>query len=143
HASRCCGRHRSARRARADARGDTGGSCRQARGLWIPAGRDGQARLNMANEAKERIEIGLALQGGGALGAYECGAATALLELMDGAEELGRSIVLKCVAGVSVGAINAACIVGAPSRPDACRRLAALWDDLTLVPPALWPQHAP
>src|SRR5262249_53908967 len=96
----------------------------------------------MANEAKERVEIGLALQGGGALGAYECGAAPALLELMDGAEELGRSIVLKCVAGVSVGAINAACIVGAASRADACRRLAALWDDLTLVSPSFWPQQA-
>jgi predicted acylesterase/phospholipase RssA len=82
------------------------------------------------------------LQGGGALGAYECGAATALLELMDAAEGLGRPIALKCVAGVSVGAINAACIVGAATRADACRRLAALWDDLTLHSPSFWPSQA-
>ena len=29
------------------------------------------------------VEVGLVLQGGGALGAYECGAVIALLELMD------------------------------------------------------------
>jgi hypothetical protein len=33
----------------------------------------------MATAAKKKVEIGLALQGGGALGAYERGAATALL----------------------------------------------------------------
>jgi NTE family protein len=96
----------------------------------------------MADATKLKVEIGLALQGGGALGAYECGAATALLELMDTAEGLGRPIALKCVAGVSVGAINAACIVGAANRADACRRLGALWDDLTLETPSFWPQQA-
>jgi len=96
----------------------------------------------MANAVKQKVEIGLALQGGGALGAYECGAATALLELMEAAEGLGRPIALKCVAGVSVGAINAACIVGAASHADACRRLAALWDDLTLETPSFWPSQA-
>jgi predicted acylesterase/phospholipase RssA len=96
----------------------------------------------MVEATKLKVEIGLALQGGGALGAYEWGAATALLELMDAAEGLGHAIALKCVAGVSVGAINAACIVGAASRADACRRLAALWDDLTLDSPSFWPQQA-
>ena len=37
----------------------------------------------MAVEAKGQIEIGVVLQGGGALGAYEYGAMDALLELMD------------------------------------------------------------
>jgi predicted acylesterase/phospholipase RssA len=35
----------------------------------------------MPQAAKRRIEVGLVLQGGGALGAYEYGAITALLEL--------------------------------------------------------------
>jgi NTE family protein len=96
----------------------------------------------MADAARQTVEVGVVLQGGGALGAYECGAATALLELIDGAAALGRSIALRCVAGVSVGAVNAACIVGAASRADACRRLAALWDDLTLESPPFWPRQA-
>jgi predicted acylesterase/phospholipase RssA len=97
----------------------------------------------MADTTEKKVEFGLALQGGGALGAYECGAVKALLELMDGAEEaLGRSVELKCVAGVSIGAINAACVVGAESRADARRRLDALWDDFTLESPFFWPQEA-
>jgi predicted acylesterase/phospholipase RssA len=93
----------------------------------------------MADIAKGNVEIGLALQGGGALGAYECGAVTALLELMDEAQGLGRAVTLKCVAGVSIGAINAACVVGAGSFTDARHRLDALWDDLTLQSPSFWP----
>src|SRR5262245_47764669 len=96
----------------------------------------------MANATKQKVEVGLALQGGGALGAYECGAVTALLELMDDAEKLGRPLTLKCVAGVSIGAMNAACVVGAENFADACRRLAALWDDLTLQTPSFWPPEA-
>ena len=94
----------------------------------------------MTDIAKSKVEIGLALQGGGALGAYECGAVTALLELMEDAAALGRSITLKCVTGVSIGAINAACVVGAKSFGDARARLDALWDDLTLQSPSFWPQ---
>ena len=84
------------------------------------------------------IEVGLVLQGGGALGAYEFGAVIALLELMDGIEKGGRSVRLAAVTGVSIGAINAACIVGAKNRTDARRRLRALWADLTLETPANW-----
>ena len=84
------------------------------------------------------VEVGLVLQGGGALGAYEWGAVSALLELMDEAAALGRNIVLKCVTGVSIGAINAACIVGAADRTDGRCRLAALWQDLTLQTPDAW-----
>ena len=96
----------------------------------------------MADIAKQKVEIGLVLQGGGALGAYECGAVTALLELLDAAEAHERSIALKCVAGVSIGAINAACVVGADNFSDARRRLAALWDDFTLDTPSFWPPDA-
>jgi len=87
-----------------------------------------------------RVEVGLVLQGGGALGAYEWGAVTALLTLMDEAAAHGRDIKLKCVTGVSIGAINAACVVGATSHADACRRLDGIWADLTLDLPEFWPE---
>ena len=85
-------------------------------------------------------EIGLVLQGGGALGAYEYGAITALLELIDEAAGKDHTISLKAVTGVSIGAVNAACVVGSANRTDARRRLAALWNDLALETPAFWPQ---
>ena len=85
------------------------------------------------------IEVGLVLQGGGALGAYEWGAVTALLEIMDKAEAAGREVVLKGVTGVSIGAVNAACIVGSHGRKDACRRLKALWEDLRFDTPDFLP----
>jgi predicted acylesterase/phospholipase RssA len=96
----------------------------------------------MADAPGKIVEIGLVLQGGGALGAYECGGVAALLELMDDAQAAGRAIVLKSVAGVSVGAINAACVVGSLDWADARRRIAALWDDLTLATPPFWPRQA-
>src|SRR3954468_19265740 len=86
-------------------------------------------------------EIGLVLQGGGALGAYEWGAVTALLELMDNAEAHGRQLTLKVVTGVSIGAINGACIVGSRNRAEARRRLTALWEDLRLDTPSFLPQQ--
>jgi predicted acylesterase/phospholipase RssA len=87
-------------------------------------------------------EIGLVLQGGGALGAYEYGAITALLELIDEAAGKGHAVSLKAVTGVSIGAINAACVVGAATRTDARRRLASLWNDLVLETPMFWPRQA-
>ena len=70
------------------------------------------------------MEIGLILQGGGALGAYEWGGILALFDLMDEAARAGRNVTLRIVTGVSIGAINAACLVGASDREDA-RRLSA------------------
>ena len=96
----------------------------------------------MAEVSTQTTEIGLVLQGGGALGAYEYGAITALLELIDGAVAAGRAVTLKAIAGVSIGAINGACVVGAANRADARRRLAALWNDLVLEPPLFWPPQA-
>jgi NTE family protein len=84
------------------------------------------------------VEVGLVLQGGGALGAYELGAVIALLELMDAIHKAGRTVKLVAVTGVSIGAFNAACIVGAKDRTDGRRRLRALWADLTLETPAVW-----
>jgi len=89
--------------------------------------------------ADVRVEVGLVLQGGGALGAYEWGAVSALLELMNEAAAHGRDVELKCVCGVSIGAVNAACVVGSTDHADARRRLQALWTDLTLNLPEFWP----
>jgi len=89
-------------------------------------------------EAKGQIEIGVVLQGGGALGAYEYGAMDALLELMDKIEANGRAVRLVAVTGVSIGAINAACVVGAKDRADARRRLKSLWSVLALEASHYW-----
>lgn len=94
----------------------------------------------MADRPSRRLEVGLVLQGGGALGAYEWGALTALLELMDKAKAGGRPIVLKAVSGVSIGAINGACVVGAADWADARRRLKDLWEDLRLDTPSFFPR---
>jgi NTE family protein len=93
----------------------------------------------MPTTATNTTEIGLVLQGGGALGAYEYGAVTALLELIDAAVAKGHKVSLKAVTGVSIGAINAACVVGSANRLDARRRLAALWNDFALSTPFFWP----
>src|SRR5260221_5374537 len=96
----------------------------------------------MSASSNKLVEVGVVLQGGGALGAYECGALNALLELMDEFAEQGRRIALKVVTGISIGSINAACVVGAKSNADARARLNALWDDLTLETPPFWMQAA-
>ncbi|MGF1455268.1 MAG: patatin-like phospholipase family protein [Alphaproteobacteria bacterium] len=69
-------------------------------------------------------EIGLVLQGGGALGAYEYGAVTRLIEA--GARPVA-------ITGVSIGAINAAAIAGARDG-DIARSLRTLWERITLAP---------
>src|SRR5258708_17151714 len=92
----------------------------------------------MGQAAKNESEIGVGLQGGGALGAYEFGAIIALLELMDAIDVPGRKVNLVAVTGVSIGAINAACVVGAKDRADARRRLRALWLEIALDPPKFW-----
>jgi predicted acylesterase/phospholipase RssA len=65
--------------------------------------------------------IGLVLQGGGALGAFEWGVIERLLE---------KGIVPDVVSGVSIGAINAAVLAGSKD-PDPRVELRALWKDLT------------
>jgi NTE family protein len=96
----------------------------------------------MSEISRRPVEVGVVLQGGGALGAYECGALIALLELMDDFAGQGHEIALKVVTGVSIGSINAACVVGAKTHNDARARLNALWDDLTLEAPPFWAQAA-
>lgn len=68
------------------------------------------------------MEIGLVLQGGGALGAYEWGAVSRLVQ---------ANMRPVAVAGVSIGAINTAAIAGARNG-DIERSLDALWGAITL-----------
>ena len=75
-------------------------------------------------------KMGLILQGGGALGAYEYGAITRLIEL-------GWQPV--AVTGVSIGAITAAAVAGAHNG-DICASLKRLWDAITLAPVPYWPE---
>nr|WP_315225669.1 patatin-like phospholipase family protein [uncultured Albidiferax sp.] len=79
----------------------------------------------------------LVLQGGGALGAYQAGVYEALEE---------NGICPEWVAGVSIGAINAAIIAGNP-QPLRVPRLKEFWEGvsshlLAPPPPAVWGIHA-
>jgi len=66
--------------------------------------------------------IGLVLQGGGALGAYEYGAVTSLCE---------AGLKPVAVTGVSIGAINAAAIAGA-RKGDIPASLKQLWSEIAI-----------
>jgi predicted acylesterase/phospholipase RssA len=74
-------------------------------------------------------KMGLVLQGGGALGAYEYGAVTRLVEL-------GWHPV--AVTGVSIGAATAAAVAGARGG-NICKSLKRLWEAITLEPVPFWP----
>jgi NTE family protein len=76
-------------------------------------------------------KMGLVLQGGGALGAYEYGAVTRLIEL-------GWEPVV--VTGVSIGAITAAAVAGTRDG-DICANLKRLWDAITLKSVPFWPEE--
>lgn len=66
----------------------------------------------------------LVLQGGGALGAFECGAVKAMEQ---------KGIYPDIVAGVSIGAFNASIIAGNPKNATAA--LEAFWDEIALRTP--------
>jgi NTE family protein len=70
--------------------------------------------------------VGLVLSGGGAKGAYQAGVVRALHEL---------GIRIDAVSGASIGALNGALIVSAPSLHDAARNLHELWNELASVSP--------
>ena len=72
----------------------------------------------------------LILQGGGAFGAFECGAVKALVE---------AHICPDIVAGVSIGAFNGAIIASHPDRPVAA--LEAFWQELS-TPGAMVPDES-
>jgi NTE family protein len=71
-------------------------------------------------------QVALVLQGGGALGAYQAG-------VFEGLEDKG--IEIDWVAGISIGAVNAAIIAG--NRPeDRLGKLRAFWEQVTSALPA-------
>jgi NTE family protein len=72
-------------------------------------------------------QVALVLQGGGALGAYQLG----VFEALDAAR-----IEIDWVAGISIGAINAALIAGNPCERR-LERLHAFWNRVTAALPAL------
>lgn len=74
--------------------------------------------FSLENIAMQKI---LSLQGGGALGAFECGVVKAM-------EEYG--IYPDIVSGISIGAFNAAIIAGNPGN--ASKVLEAFWNDLSI-----------
>ena len=81
-------------------------------------------RLRDSSFALDRIppQTALILQGGGALGAFECGVVKALEE---------AQIFPDIVAGVSIGAYNGAIIASNPRH--ATQALEAFWDDLSVA----------
>src|SRR5579872_837574 len=84
----------------------------------------------MRRPLREKL-VTLVLQGGGALGSYQAGVYEALAE---------ADYHPDWVAGISIGAINAAIIAGnAPEERVA--KLAAFWEGVT-APSSLWPVFA-
>ena len=69
----------------------------------------------------EAMKVGLALSGGGAIGAYEVGVVKALAE--SGTE-------VHAVSGASIGALNGAILASAPNIHQAAERLAEIWQHL-------------
>jgi NTE family protein len=74
-------------------------------------------------------KVGLVLQGGGALGSYQAGVYEALAS---------SEYAPDWVAGISIGAINAAIIAGNAPK-DRLDRLRSFWEEIT-APTRLWPQ---
>ncbi len=76
--------------------------------------------------------VALVLQGGGALGSYQAGVIEALAE---------TGIAIDWVAGISIGAVNAAIVAGNPPE-QRVERLKAFWDTTTSALPSfpIFPQ---
>ncbi len=87
---------------------------------------DVKSRLGDSAFILDRIptQTALILQGGGAMGAFECGVVKALEE---------EGIFPDIVAGVSIGALNGAVIAGNPRH--ATQALEAFWADLAVTTP--------
>lgn len=79
----------------------------------------------------KKQEIGLVLQGGGALGAYEVGAIKKIYE---------QGYLPTMITGTSIGAINAA-VLAAPKNGDPIADLEELWNYLRNDPPFFVPKR--
>ena len=87
---------------------------------------EGTAPLRTGSYDKK---VGLVLQGGGALGSYQAGVYEALA---------ASEYTPDWVAGISIGAINAAIIAGNTPK-DRVHRLRSFWEEIT-APTKLWPR---
>lgn len=92
-----------------------------------------KAKLRDPDFALDQIttQTVLVLQGGGALGAFECGVVKALEE---------ESIFPDIVAGISIGALNGAIIAANPQQ--ATPALESFWTELAIASPALLGEDA-
>ncbi|MGG5823097.1 patatin-like phospholipase family protein [Falsiroseomonas sp. HW251] len=107
-----------------DATLDAASSGGRSRPVWDPL-------LTKTHRSRPRPPfecIALVLQGGGALGAYQAGVYQALVE---------AELQPDWVAGISIGAINAAIIAGNPPEKGV-EMLRSFWQSITAAPPALW-----
>jgi len=84
--------------------------------------------IRPARPASYDKKVGLVLQGGGALGSYQAG----VYEALACSEYLPD-----WVAGISIGAINAAIMAGNAPK-DRVQRLRSFWEEIT-APTMLWP----
>jgi NTE family protein len=84
--------------------------------------------ISPARPASYDKKVGLVLQGGGALGSYQAGVYEALAS---------SGYMPDWVAGISIGAINAAIIAG-NARKDRVQRLRSFWEGIT-APTMSWP----
>ncbi|MCW2238840.1 DUF3734 domain-containing protein [Azospirillum canadense] len=102
---------------------------------WLPNAAPSAARRPVADQTgRPPFEcIALLLQGGGALGSYQAGVYEALA-----AADLHPD----WVAGISIGAINAAIIAG-NAKADRVAKLCAFWESVTANPWADWMTAAP
>jgi NTE family protein len=82
-----------------------------------------------ARPARYDKMVGLVLQGGGALGSYQAGVYEALAS---------SEYMPDWVAGISIGAVNAAIIAGNAPQ-DRVHRLRSFWEEIT-APTKLWPR---
>ncbi|OOK42273.1 hypothetical protein LPM_1595 [Legionella pneumophila subsp. pneumophila str. Mississauga] len=76
-------------------------------------------------------QTAIVLQGGGALGAYELG----VLKYLYASDSFSPNI----ISGVSIGAINAATLIGA--KDDPIQTLEAIWDELTVFSAQMFPEN--
>jgi NTE family protein len=83
--------------------------------------------------AETRTRTAIALQGGGAIGAYAFGA----LKYLYGSE---RGFRPACISGVSIGAFTAAIVASHPENP--IPSLQAFWEELTISHSAFLPPEA-
>src|SRR5438093_12597777 len=78
-------------------------------------------QLKIRDAQKLQSETVLVMQGGGSLGAYECGVYKTLAK---------RGIKFDIIAGTSIGAVNAAIIVGSKNDADPAAQLEDFWLDV-------------